>query len=164
MVLWTAFASCFALLLGYSRIPYAAARDGYFFRIFGRLHRTGRFPYVSLLAIGLIAIACCFVSLDTVINALIATRVIIQFMGQIVGVALLRKRRPEMERPYRIWLYPASSIVAFAGWAFLFVTTDVPVIVLSIGSLAAGCAGYLLWAKVTRQWPFDRAPTAAVHS
>src|SRR5207247_3068711 len=94
LVLATAVGSVFALLLGYSRIPYAAARDGYFFKVFGRLHPTGRFPYISLLLIGLIAMACCFVSLQQVIDALIATRIVIQFMGQIVAITLLRKHKP----------------------------------------------------------------------
>src|SRR5262245_14542523 len=49
MILWTAFGSCFALLLGYSRIPFAAARDGYFFNIFSRLNPRHNFPYILLL-------------------------------------------------------------------------------------------------------------------
>ena len=46
LILWTAFGSVFALLLGYSRVPYAAAREGYFFSVFGRLHPTKGFPHV----------------------------------------------------------------------------------------------------------------------
>src|SRR5215813_4383582 len=92
MILWTAFGSCFALLLGYSRIPFAAARDGYFFKVFSRLHPRHNFPNVSLLAIGAIAIICSFFSLGVVIDVLIATRIIVQFIGQIFAVALLRKK------------------------------------------------------------------------
>jgi amino acid transporter len=151
MVLWTAFASVFALLLGYSRIPYAAALDGNFFRVFGRLHPRGQFPHISLLVIGLLAIACSFVSLGIVIDALIATRILVQFMGQIVAVMLLRKHRPDMERPYRMWFYPFSCLVAFAGWAFLFATTDRLVMLFGIGTLAIGVAAYFAWARFTRQ-------------
>src|SRR5213078_5059303 len=93
MILWTAFGSVFALLLGYSRIPYAAARDGYFFKVFARLHPRGQFPYVSLLVVGAVAIICCRFALDTVIAALVATRILVQFIGQIVAVELLRRRR-----------------------------------------------------------------------
>src|SRR5437763_7678897 len=93
MVLWTAFGSVFALLLGYSRIPYAAAQDGYFFKVFARLHPRGQFPYVSLLVVGVISIICCGFALDTVIAALVATRILVQFIGQIVAVELLRRRR-----------------------------------------------------------------------
>ena len=98
LVLWTAFGSVFALLLGYSRVPYAAARDGYFFSVFGRLHPTKAFPHVSLLVLGLISIACCGFSLGTVIDAMIATRIVVQFGGQIAGLILLRRRRPDMPR------------------------------------------------------------------
>ena len=83
MILWTAFGSVFALLLGYSRIPYAAARDGYFFKVFARLHPTKGFPYVSLIVLGLISIVASFFSLGMVIDALIATRILVQFIGQV---------------------------------------------------------------------------------
>src|ERR1043165_9170447 len=110
LVLWTAFGSVFALLLGYSRIPFAAAESGYFFRVFGRLHPRKGFPYVSLLVLGAISMLAGFFSLGTVIDALIVTRIIVQFMGQIVGLILLRKNAPEMPRPYRMWLYPVAAL------------------------------------------------------
>src|SRR5262249_33234536 len=128
MVLWTAFGSVFALLLGYSRIPYAAARDGYFFKVFGRLHPTKNFPHVSLLVIGLISIFCSFLSLGVVIDALITTRILVQFIGQIFAVMLLRRRAPDMRRPYSIWLYPAPNLIALVGWIFIFATTDLYII------------------------------------
>ena len=115
MVLWTAVASIFALLLGYSRIPYAAARNGDFFRIFARLHPTKNFPHISLLVIGIVSVACSFLTLGTVIDALLITRILVQFIGQIFAVMLLRQRKPDMERPYRIWLYPLPSLVAAGG-------------------------------------------------
>src|SRR4029077_19090619 len=99
LVLWTAFGSVFALLLGYSRIPYAAAESGYFFRAFGRLHKTKDFPYISLLVLGAISIVAGFFSLGTVIDALIVTRILVQFMGQIFGLMLLRRQQPDMPRP-----------------------------------------------------------------
>src|SRR5678810_702466 len=124
MVLWTAFGSVFALLLGYSRIPYAAALDGYFFKVFGRLHPTKRFPYVAVIVLGLISIICSFFSLDIVIDALISTRILVQFIGQIFALTLLRRNQPNMVRPYRMWLYPVPSIIALAGWIFIFSTAD----------------------------------------
>ena len=112
LVLWTAFGSVFALLFGYSRIPFAAAESGYFFRVFGRLHPTKDFPYVSLLVLGAISIVAGFFSLGTVIDALIVTRILVQFMGQVVGLILLRRQAPNMPRPYRMWLYPLPALVA----------------------------------------------------
>lgn len=154
MVLWTAFGSVFALLLGYSRIPYAAAQDGYFFKIFGRLHSRKHFPYVSLIVMGVISILCSFVSLGLVIDALITTRILVQFIGQIFAVMLLRERAPEMPRPYRIWLYPIPNLVALAGWIFIFATSDLNVILFGLGSLLLGVVFFLIWSKVTRRWPF----------
>jgi amino acid transporter len=158
LVLWTAFGSVFALLLGYSRVPYAAAREGYFFSVFGRLHPTKGFPHVSLLVLGLISIVCSFFSLGMVIDALIATRILVQFVGQIAGVILLRRRRPGMARPYRIWLYPVTTIVALAGWLFIFATTGVAVMLFGVGVLALGSAAFLLWSYRLRQWPFGQEP------
>ncbi len=155
MILWTALGSCFALLLGYSRIPFAAARDGYFFKVFGRLHPKHNFPYVSLLAIGAIAIICSFFSLGVVIDVLIATRIIVQFIGQIFAVALLRKNSPNMERPYRIWLYPLPSLIALVGWLFIYLTLDVQIILFSLAALAVGVVSFLIWSRSASKWPFN---------
>jgi amino acid transporter len=122
MVMVTAFASVFALLLGYSRIPFAAARDGNFPAVFGRLHKTGGFPYVSLLALAGMACLFCFFSLADVIAALVVLRILLQFALQHVGVMVLRARRPEMERPFRMWWYPAPAVLALVGFAYVVVS------------------------------------------
>jgi amino acid transporter len=160
MVLWTGFGSVFALLLGYSRIPYAAALDGYFFKIFGRLHPEKRFPYVALIVLGVMSIICSLFPLDTVISALIATRILIQFIGQVFAVTLLRKRAPDMPRPFRMWLYPLPSIVALIGWIFIFVTIPWRIMLLGLGTLAFGAILFLVWARYNKRWPF--APAIAV--
>ena len=157
MILWTVFGSVFALLLGYSRIPYAAARDGYFFESFGRLHPTKSFPHVSLIVLGGVSILSSFVSLGVVIDALIATRIVVQFMGQIGGVVLLRRRAPEMARPFRIWLYPVPVVIAFVGWLFIFSTSGALVILFGLGVLALGVLSFLVWSFRLRQWPFRGA-------
>ncbi len=157
MVLWTAFGSVFALLLGYSRIPYAAALDGYFFKVFGRLHPTKRFPYVALIVLGFISIVCSFFSLDAVIDALISTRILVQFIGQIFALILLRRRAPDMSRPYKMWLYPLPSIIALIGWVFIFATTPWPLVVLGLGTLVLGVVFFLVWSWYTERWPFAPA-------
>jgi amino acid transporter len=156
MVLWTAFGSVFALLLGYSRIPYAAAKDGYFFKVFSRLHRTKNFPHISLLVVGLVSILCSFLSLGVVIDALITTRILVQFIGQIFAVMLLRRREPELKRPYRIWLYPLPNLIALIGWIFIFATTDWHIIVFGLGTLGLGLIFFLGWSAYTNRWPFAR--------
>jgi amino acid transporter len=154
LVLWTAFGSVFALLLGYSRIPFAAAQSGYFFRAFGKLHPTKDFPYVSLLVLGAISIVAGFFSLGTVIDALIVTRILVQFMGQAVGLMVLRKRAPDMPRPYRMWLYPVPALLAVLGWIFVFATTEIRVIAFGLGVLALGGVAFVLWSWNTKRWPF----------
>ena len=154
LILWTAFGSVFALLLGYSRIPFAAAESGYFFRVFGRLHPTKQFPYVSLLVLGAISIVAGFFSLGTVIDAIIVTRILVQFIGQVFGLMLLRRRAPNMPRPYRMWLYPIPALVALVGWLFVFATTQPRVIAFGMSVLALGCLAFLLWSRSTARWPF----------
>jgi amino acid transporter len=156
MVLWTAFGSVFALLLGYSRVPYAAAIDGYFFKIFGRLHPKKNFPYVSLVVLGVIAIVCSFFSLGMVIDALITTRILFLFIVQIVAVTFLRRNEPEIKRPYRIWLYPLPNLLALFGWIFVFATTDWKIISFGLGTLVLGLLCFVLWSYQTKQWPFGR--------
>jgi amino acid transporter len=161
LVLATTVGSVFALLLGYSRIPYAAAQDGYFFKIFGRLHGEKRFPHVSLVVMGLISIVCTFFPLGDVIDALLTTRILVQFIGQVFAVMLLRKRAPGMERPYRIWLYPVPALVALVGWIFVFFTNDWKPILVGLGSLALGGVFFLIWSRWTRRWPFASGPVTA---
>ncbi len=156
MILWTAFGSVFALLLGYSRVPYAAARDGYFFRIFARLHPTGGFPTVSLVVLGVLAILACFVSLGMVIDALITTRILVQFIGQIGAVTLLRRREPDLVRPYRMWWYPLPSLVALLGWIFILGTTPPAVVAAGIGALLLGGVSFGIWSWRGATWPFAR--------
>lgn len=157
LVLWTAFGSVFALLLGYSRIPYAAALDGTFFRIFGRVHPTKQFPHVSLLFIGAVAIVCAALPLGTVIEALLTTRIIVQFIGQIVALTLLRRTQPDLPRPFKVWLYPIPNILALLGWIFLFSTSGPLIILFGVATLFLGIAGFFVWARVTNQWPFATA-------
>ena len=154
MILWTAFGSVFALLLGYSRVPYAAAKDGYFFRVFARLHESGGFPHVSLLVLGALSILGGFVALGTVIDALVTMRILVQFIGQIGAVTLLRRRAPDMPRPYRMWLYPLPSLIALLGWIFIFVTTPPTVVAFGLGALVLGILCFGAWSWKGQTWPW----------
>ncbi len=163
-ILITAFASTFGCLLGYSRIPYAAALDGVFLAPFARLHPKGHFPYVSLLAIGLLALPACFVSLDMVISALTTGMVIIQSFGGIAALFALRARKGEQPRSewYRMWLYPVPALIAIGGWTAIFFSAGPVAIAFGLGTLAAGSAAYLLWARGAAAWPFAASAAALV--
>ncbi len=156
-ILWTALGSVFALLLGYSRIPYAAANDGYFFKAFGRLHPTKAFPYISLIVVGAASIVCSFFSLGLVIDALITTRILVQFIGQIGALTLLRRRGDTRAGTYRMWLYPLPSLIALAGWIFVFATSDVQVILFGLVTLVLGIFVFGVWSWRAQRWPFSVA-------
>jgi amino acid transporter len=119
LILWTAFASIFSLMLGYSRILYAAARDNNFFSLFAKLHSTKSYPIVSVLFLGAIATIFCNFSLKNVLQAILSIRAIIPFMAQIVGAVILRVREPNRPRPFRMWLYPLPAIVAVGLWGYI---------------------------------------------
>jgi len=147
LVLWTAFASVFALLFGYSRIPYAAAVNGHFFRLFSHLHPTGRFPYVSLLVMGGLSMVASLWDLDAVISALLTSRILVQFLGQIAALHYLRKHRHEIVRPFRMWLYPIPSAIAFIGWSYIFLTSGWRYIGFGLLTIVAGAIVWWLWTR-----------------
>jgi amino acid transporter len=154
LILVAAFASVFALTLGYSRVPYAAALDGGFFRFFARLHDTKQFPYVSLLAVGGAGILFSFLfKLGDVIKALIAIRVLVQFVSQAIGLMLLRRARPQAF-PFRMWLYPLPALLALAGWLYVFFSSGMLFIALGCGILLLGVLVYLLRAHRLHEFPF----------
>ncbi|HYR42722.1 MAG TPA: APC family permease [Terriglobia bacterium] len=121
LIMWTAFASVFSLLLGYSRVPYAAAVDGDYFRSFSRVHPEHRFPNVSLLVLGTLAAVFCLFRLQDVIAAMVVIRLMIQFLAQTVGVMVLRVKRPDLDRPFKMWFYPLPAIVALVGFLYVLV-------------------------------------------
>jgi amino acid transporter len=157
MILWTSFASVFALTLGYSRIPFAAAKDGCFFRVFSKVHPTKEFPHVSLLLIGALSILASFLSLSLVITALVTMRILVQFIGQIGAVMRLRKLKPDSERPFRMWLYPLPALLALLGWVFVFLTSGTKAMFLSFVAIVIGVAAFLFWSRTRGSWPFGPA-------
>ena len=163
LIIWTAFASVFSLLLGYSRVPYAAARDGNYFRFLAAVHPKHGIPHRSLVALGAVAAVFCFFSLQEVITMLVITRILLQFFLQQVGVILLRIQRPELERPFRIPLYPLPPLVAMAGFVFILVNrvNALQGLVVAAGIACSGTLIYLVRASKIRDWPFaphnDRA-------
>ena len=119
LIMLTAFASVFSLLLGYSRVPFAASLDGNYFRFFRHVHPEHKFPYVSLLIMGGIAALFCFFRLADVVAALVVIRITIQFLAQIVGLLILRATRPEFPRPFKMWLYPVPALIALLGFVYV---------------------------------------------
>ena len=156
LIVWTAFASVFSLLLGYSRVPYAAARDGNYFRFLAAVHPKHGIPHRALVALGLVACCFCFFSLAQVITWLVITRILLQFMLQQVGVMILRVRQPDLPRPFRIPLYPLPPLAAIAGFVWIVVSRATALTAIA-GAAVIGLSGtviYLVRARVLREWPF----------
>ena len=157
LILWTTLASVFAVLLGSSRVPYAAAVDGRFFRPFARLHPTKKFPYVSLLLLhrSALSAAASLLNLDVLINGfLIVIQVLIQFMAQIFAVTLIRRTRPDIPRPFQMPFYPLPSVIAFLGWLYILVASGVSYILAGLVLMTLGVAAYLWHARGAGEWPF----------
>jgi len=158
LIIWTAFASVFSLLLGYSRVPYAAARDGNYFRFLAAVHPRHNIPHRSLVALGVVAAAFCFFSLAQVITMLVITRILLQFVPQHLGVMLLRAQRPELARPFKMPLYPLAPLLAMGGFIFLLVNRSHALEGLAVAAAIAvsGTLIYLFRARRLSQWPFAR--------
>ena len=157
LILVASFGSVFAILLGYSRIPYAAARGGQFFSVFGHLHPKGKFPDVSLLAMGICAAIACLFSLESLITALIVTQTLLQFAAQCVAVILLRRQKRAIGDAYRMPLYPMPALIALGGWIYIVVTSGAVYIALAGIFLILGIAIFLLRARQQVSWPFSEA-------
>jgi amino acid transporter len=164
LVMWTAFASVFSLTLGYSRVPYAAALDGNYFRAFAKVHPKYQFPYVSLLALAGVAALFCFLRLADLIAALVVIRIILQYLVQAIGVIVLRIRQPDLPRPFRMWLYPVPALVAAASFLFiLFSRSGFWKEIRYAGViLVVGVAVYCARAWRRREWPFGSEALPAV--
>lgn len=155
LILWTAFASVFSLTLGYSRILFAAGRDGNFFRVFSKLHPTGGYPWVAVAALGGMAALFSFVDLRKVVTAIISIRAVIPFMAQIAGAIVLRRTRPDLPRPFRMWLYPLPALIALVLWGFVLASPEKGFKLTGIAVIAVGTSAFLLRARAAGEWPFS---------
>jgi amino acid transporter len=149
LILFVTASSLYAVILGYSRIPFAAARDGQFFRAFGRVHPTKHFPHVSLLTIGAVALPFCFFSLGQLVGWLIQVQILLQFVWQCASVMLLRRYRRDIAKPFKMWLYPLPALVSLAMWLYIFVSSPTAGIVFSVAFLAVAVAAYFMFQKKT---------------
>lgn len=150
----TAFGSVFAGLLGGSRVPYEAARDKLFLPWFGRLHPRLHFPTVGLLTMGVITAIGSLFTLTDVINMALAVLIIVQSIAQVAAIIVLRRRQPDLPRPYRQWLFPVPTIIALVGWVYIFHSATPMSKWLTLVWIAAGVLAFLVWARVERTWPF----------
>jgi amino acid transporter len=154
LIVVAAIGSVFAGLLGGSRVPFEAARDKVFLPVFGKLHPKLNLPTAGVITMGLITIIGSLFTLATIINAAVATLVVIQSLAQVAAIVVLRRRQPHLVRPYRQWLYPVPTVVALVGWVYVYVSATWLSIGLSLCWIALGCVAFLGYAKTEHTWPF----------
>lgn len=154
-ILWVAFASVFSATLGYSRIPYAAAADGEFFKVFAKLHPTKNFPYISLLFLGALAfVFSMLLKLSEVISAILAMRIMIQFIGQAIGLLILRRKNGKILFPYKMPLFPLPVYIAIALWLFILISTGTNLMLSGFLVISLGAIVYFIKARIQKEWPF----------
>ena len=147
LILFVAASSLYAVILGYSRVPFAAARDGDFFRVFARVHPTKHFPHVSLSVIGLVALPFCFFTLGQLVSWLMQVQILLRFVWQCGAVILLYEYRKDIAQPFKMWLYPLPAAVSLVLWIFLFWTGPWEGIVFAFAFLAVAVAAYALFRR-----------------
>ena len=155
LILIIAMAGLFAGMLGASRIPYAAAVDGRFFSAFARLHPTKRFPSFAVLFIGVSSTICCLLEFDALVTAVVVISVMIGALPVLAAVPMLRRRRPEVRLPFRMWLYPVPILIALVGWTSVVVASGLEYFVVGLVLLLLGIGAYLWRAKRSAEWPFE---------
>jgi amino acid transporter len=156
LVLFIAVSSLFAVCLGYSRVPYAAAVDGHFFKVFARLHPTKNFPHVSLLVLcGLAFVFSLLFKMKEVITAIVVMRIIVQFIGQGVGILLYHSKMKQERFPYRMLLYPLPAIIGIFVWAFIFFSAEWQFILGAVTVIAVGCLIFAVQSYQKKEWPFE---------
>ena len=154
LIVVAAIGSVFAGLLGGSRVPFEAARDKVFLPVFGRLHPKLNLPTAGVLTMGAITIIGSLFTLTNIINAAVATLVIIQSLAQVAAIVVLRRRQPNLPRPYRQWLYPLPTIVALIGWVYIYISASWLSIGLSLCWILLGAIAFVIYAKAEHTWPF----------
>ena len=155
LILTATLGGILTMSLGYSRILYAAGAEGNFFRVFGKVHSTGHFPTIALLAVNGLAIPLCWLSLERLLSALMIIQIVFQFIPQIVAVFAIRMYRREIHRPFAMWLYPVPALIALVGWIYVAATPEQRTNLNTAAILVVlGVGAYFLRALVRRGWPF----------
>jgi len=157
LILVATFGSVFAILLGFSRVPYAAAADGRFFSVFARLHPKEHYPVAAVVSLGLLSAAACIFSLSDIINLLIVVQIMLQFMAQCVAVIVLRKRAADGPDSFRMPFFPLPALIALAGWTYIVVTSGVRYIEIGLVLMLLGVVAFLVRSYGVHQWPFETA-------
>ncbi len=142
------FSSLNGMIISFPRNYYAMAKEGHFFKSYGKLHPKYNVPTTSLVGQAIIAsILVLLRDLDQLTSLVVFTGMIFNLLG-VIAVVVYRKKFPNLERPYKAWGYPVTVIISIALFAGLMINNlmEDPVTAL-IGLIvpAAGAVVYLIF-------------------
>jgi basic amino acid/polyamine antiporter, APA family len=136
------------------RIYFAQARDRLFFRKFATVHPIHQTPGFAIWAQGIWATVLLVTgSYESLVDYAIFG-LWLSYAAMVAGLIILRRKQPNLRRPYRMWGYPVTTalFLAIAGWFLIntVLTRPVPAL-LCIGFIAAGIPVYFFWTPKENQ-------------
>jgi APA family basic amino acid/polyamine antiporter len=138
-------------LLSAPRVYFAQASDGLFFRRFAHIHPRYSTPSFSIVAQGLWACVLCLTGTYETLGGFAMFATWVFYGATAIGAMVLRRKRPDLERPYRMWGYPVLPVVfvlvAFAFVANTFVNEPGPAISGTV-IILLGLPAYWLWTRM----------------
>lgn len=143
------FGSLNGLVLAQPRMYYAMAKEGHFFQSFTTLnkHKT---PYVAIIVQAVISIILVLVrNLSQLTDMVVLSNMLFNVLI-VIAVPILRKKFPNIERPYKVWLYPVSIIITAIIFLALFVNSAIEDPILGSIGFSVPALGALVY------WIFDR--------
>jgi len=156
-ILFSITGACNGHLLTGPRVYYAMARDGVFFKSVARLHPRFLTPHVSLIAVSLWAALLCVSGTFEQLYTYVVFGLWV-FFGLTVGaVMILRRKRPDLPRPYRTWGYPVTPLLFVLAALVLSINS----LVAKFGNNVAGLAIILLGIPAFLYWRRRGARTGA---
>lgn len=119
------FGTANGMVLAQPRMYYAMAEEGHFFKSFAKLHPKYKVPTVPIIVQGILSVVLVLMrNLDQLTNLVVVVAMIYNVLV-IIAVPILRKKYPNIERPYKVWFYPVSVIVTAAIFAGLVVISAI---------------------------------------
>jgi amino acid transporter len=107
--------------------------------------------------VGISSAIACLLDLEALVTALIVIQTIIQSLAVVAAVPMLRRTRPDIARPFSMWLYPVPCVIAFAGWTYIVATSGATYILAGFGLLGLGIAAYSKGTRAKRSAARNRS-------
>ena len=153
LILCSIFGALNGNILGGARVCFAMARDGLFFSSVGRVNPRFQTPATALLIQGAWAMGLAASGTYEQLYTYVVFTAWIFYGAAAVGVMVLRRRLPSLERPYRVWGYPAVPVAFSLAAIAIFANTVASKpreALIGLILLLSGLPVYLLWRRLAR--------------